>query len=128
MSLHWNSNIFVSRHVLYSNSCFLSGILQVSSWRICAHSLVAIMSHFAFLFLCELLLDVLYCYVLYCFHCILSSFFAFLFFCFLLISAIVLCFCLRRSPDHGTVEVVVVVVVVVTIFNFNFFFEIEQIL
>ncbi len=33
-------------------------------------------------------------------------------------------FCLRRSPDHGTVKVVVVVVVVVvvgTIFNFNFF-------
>ncbi len=36
-------------------------------------------------------------------------------------------FCLRRSPDHGTVEVVVVVVVGVvvvivgTIFNFDFF-------
>ncbi len=29
-------------------------------------------------------------------------------------------FCLRRSPDHGTVEVVVVVVVG-TIFNFDFF-------
>ena len=68
----------------------------------------------------------LLCIVLCSLHFVI--FFAFLFFCFLLISAIVLCFCLRRSPDHGTVEVVVVVVVVVTIFNFNFFFEIEQIL
>ena len=31
--------------------------------------------------------------------------------------------CLRRSSDHGTIEVVVVVVVVVTIFNFDFFFQ-----
>ncbi len=51
------------------------------------------MSHFAFLFLYELLLDVLYCYVLYCFHCILSSFLLFCSFCFLLLSAIFLCFC-----------------------------------
>ena len=34
-------------------------------------------------------------------------------------------FCLRRSPDHGTVEVVVVVVG--TTFNFDFF-EIETFL
>ena len=44
---------------------------------------------------------------------------------------IFLFFCLWRSPDHGTVEVVVgvgVVVVVGTIFNFDFFFEIETFL
>ncbi len=35
---------------------------------------------------------------------------------------ITLIFCLRRSPDHGTVNVVVVVVVVVmTTFTFDFF-------
>ncbi len=39
-------------------------------------------------------------------------------------------FCLRRSPDHGTVEVVLVIIIVVvqTIFMFIFFPEIWKIL